>query len=175
MRFPEPDRFFYFEALLNSGERCGTHVCSLHNDKLRRPGANGASCSGSLANLRCGGCFDSECGVKAPLFLPFVTEDRVNLAVGAKNACHWSHNAGNRLIQCILNGRLSGSVPDEVVYKSRSSLYKPAVAWRRFYCTMSGHVSARGHRHLIKLYQTIRNLSSLKLQHTERFMRTEIL
>ena len=30
-----------------------------------------ASCGGSLANLRCGGCFWRECGVKATIFLAF--------------------------------------------------------------------------------------------------------
>ena len=31
-----------------------------------------ASCDGSLANLRCGGCFKKECGLKARVFLPQV-------------------------------------------------------------------------------------------------------
>ena len=51
-----------------------------------------ASCGSSLANLRCGGCFQRECGVKA---------------VGAKNPGRWSRYAGGRLIQVILNGRLT--------------------------------------------------------------------
>ena len=31
----------FFEALLNSGERRGTHAYDLRNDKSRRPGASG--------------------------------------------------------------------------------------------------------------------------------------
>ena len=37
--FPETDRFF--EALLNSCERCGTYAFNLHNDNLRQSGASG--------------------------------------------------------------------------------------------------------------------------------------
>ena len=37
--FPETDRFF--EALLNSYERCGTHAFDLHCDNSRQSGASG--------------------------------------------------------------------------------------------------------------------------------------
>ena len=77
-----------------------------------------ASCGGSLANLRCGGCFKRECGVKARIFLAF--GGRENPAVGAKNPGRWSRYAGGRLIQVILNGRLS--MHEKSVANSRWSL-----------------------------------------------------
>ena len=63
--FPETDRFF--EALLNSYEHCGTHAFVLRNDNSRQSGASDSF----LANLRCGGCFNSKYGDKAMLFLAF--------------------------------------------------------------------------------------------------------
>ena len=67
--FPQTDRFF--EALLNSCERCGVHEFDLRNGNSRQSGASGGLCSGFLANLRCGGCFDSKYGDKATPFLAF--------------------------------------------------------------------------------------------------------
>ena len=63
--FPETDRFF--EALLNSCERCGMHTFDLRTDNSRQSGASG----GFPANLRCGDCFDSKYGDEATLFLAF--------------------------------------------------------------------------------------------------------
>ena len=65
--FPETDRFF--EGLLNSCERCGTHAFDLRNDVNLVQAV--ASCDSFLANLRCGGCFDSKYGDKATPFLAF--------------------------------------------------------------------------------------------------------
>ena len=67
--FPETDSFL--EALLNSCERCGTHAFDLRNDNSRQSGASGGLMRWFLANLRCGGCFDSKYGDKATLFLAF--------------------------------------------------------------------------------------------------------
>ena len=61
----------FFEALLNSDERRGTHAYDLRNNKSRRPGASGGLMwwfSRKLAQrwlLR-------ECGVKATIFLLLV-------------------------------------------------------------------------------------------------------
>ena len=67
--FPEIDRFF--EALLNSYERCGTHalIYAMTIDVNLVQAA--ASCDSFLANLSCGGCFDSKYGDKATPFLAF--------------------------------------------------------------------------------------------------------
>ena len=46
-------------------------------------------------------------GAKQGFFLLLVAKDRENPAVGAKNPGRWSRYAGGRLIQVILNGRLS--------------------------------------------------------------------
>ena len=53
------------------------------------------------------------------LFL--VVKDRENPGIGAKNGGRWSRWAGGRLIQVVLNGRLS--VHEKSVAKSRWSLY----------------------------------------------------
>ena len=63
--FPETDSFL--EALLNNCEHCGTHAFDRHNENSRQSGASGSF----LANLRCGGRFDSKYGDKATLFLAF--------------------------------------------------------------------------------------------------------
>ena len=49
-----------------------------------------ASCGGFLANLRCGGCFDSNYGDKATLFLAFGRQREGKSVVGAKNSGRWS-------------------------------------------------------------------------------------
>ena len=49
-----------------------------------------ASRGGFLANLRCGGCFDSKMGTKQRFSLLLVAKDRENPVVGAKNAGRWS-------------------------------------------------------------------------------------
>ena len=56
--FPQTDRFF--DALLNSGERCGAHVFDLRNDNSRQSGASGGLMRWFSRKLRCGGCFDSK-------------------------------------------------------------------------------------------------------------------
>ena len=85
-----------------------------------------ASCGGSLANFRCGGCLNRERGVTARIFLAF---GRLRQGKSGrwckKNPGRWSRYAGGRLIQVILNGRLS--VHEKSVAKSRWSL-KPVVA-----------------------------------------------
>ena len=50
-----------------------------------------------------------------------------NLAVTAKNPGHWSHYAGGRLTQVILNGRLSVHEKSVMITKGRW-LVKPVVA-----------------------------------------------
>ena len=59
-------------------------------------------------------------GAKQRFFLLLVAKGRENPAVGAKNPGRWSRYAGGRLIQVILNGRLS--VHEKSVAKSRWSL-----------------------------------------------------
>ena len=61
----------FSEALLNSGECCGTHAYSIRNDKPLRSCASGGITRFSLANLHNGGCFDRKCGVRATIFLAF--------------------------------------------------------------------------------------------------------
>ena len=67
--FPETDSFL--EALLNSCKRCDAHAFDQRNDNSRQSGASGGLMRRFLANLRCGGCFDSKYGDKATLFLAF--------------------------------------------------------------------------------------------------------
>ena len=53
------------------------------------------SCGGSLANLRCGGCFKRKCGVKATIFLAFGRlRQGTSGRIGAKNLGRWSRYAG---------------------------------------------------------------------------------
>ena len=80
---PETDRFC--EALLNSCERCGTHTFDLRStckpyDSSRQSGASGGLIIGGgfLANLRCGGFFDSKMGTKQHFSLLLVAKDREN-------------------------------------------------------------------------------------------------
>ena len=58
----------FFEALLSSSERCGTHTqvyaTISHVDLVQAL----VSCGSSLANLRCRGCFQRECGLKQTIF-----------------------------------------------------------------------------------------------------------
>ena len=67
----------FSEALLNSDECRGTHSCGQRNDKLHRSGASGGLKRWfSLANLRCGSCFDRKSGFKQHFFLLLVAKDR---------------------------------------------------------------------------------------------------
>ena len=52
-----------------------------------------ASCGGSLANLRCGGCFKRECGIKARIFLSFG-----RLKQGKSS--HWCKKSGSLVVLC---------------------------------------------------------------------------
>ena len=123
--FPETDRFF--EALLNSCERCGTHAFDLRNDNSRQSGPSGGLMRWFSCKLALWCCSDSKYGDKATLFLAWVAKDRENPVLGAKNAGRWSRCAGGRQIQVTLNGRLS--VHEKSVAKSRWSL-RPVVASR---------------------------------------------
>ena len=87
--FPESDRFF--EALLNSYERCGTDAFDLRNDKLTiHVNQAVASCDSFLANLRAVvAVLTVNMGTKQCLSLLLVAKDRENPVVGAKNAGRW--------------------------------------------------------------------------------------
>ena len=83
---------------------CGTHAFDLHvrNDDSRQSGASGGLMQWfSQTHLRCGGCFDGRCGVKATHFRcfwslktgktrPLVQKCRSLVALG-----RWSPNTGH--------------------------------------------------------------------------------
>ena len=87
--FPETDRFF--EALLNSCERCGTHTFDLRNDNSRQSGASGGLMPGGFPQT-CAVVTVStvNMGTKQRFSLLLVAKDRENPVVGAKNVGHWS-------------------------------------------------------------------------------------
>ena len=61
----------FFEALLNSGERRGTHVYDLRNDKSRRPGASGGLVWWFSCKLALWWLSKERMWVKATIFLAF--------------------------------------------------------------------------------------------------------
>ena len=120
----------FFEALLNSDERRGTHVYDLRNDKSRQPGASGGLVWWFSCKLALWWLFKERMWVKATIFLAFGRLRQGKSGRWCKNPGRWWRYAGGRLIQVILNGRLS--VHKNSVAKSRWSL-KPVVAYGRFY------------------------------------------
>ena len=87
--FPETYRFF--EALLNSCERCGTHTFDLPNDNSRQSGESGGLMrwfSRKLAAVVA--VLTVNMGTKQRFSLLLVAKDRENPVVGAKNASRWS-------------------------------------------------------------------------------------
>ena len=87
--FPETDRFF--EALLNSYERCGTHAFDLRNDNSRQSGASGGP-HAIVFSETCAvvAVLTVNMGTKQRFSLLLVAKDRENPVVGAKNAGRWS-------------------------------------------------------------------------------------
>ena len=80
------DTYRFFEALLNSCERCGTHTFDLRNDKSRQSGASGGLMRWFFCKFAVWyvAVLTVNMGTKQPFSFLLVAKDRENPVAGAK-------------------------------------------------------------------------------------------